>query len=68
MAAELIASLDEPTEPDEDVEAAWADEIQRRLAEVDAGAVAPIPWSEARSRVFAVYGSPSASRSSSRES
>lgn len=53
VAAELIRSLDEPEEPPEEVEAAWADEIQRRLADVDAGRVKPIPWSEARLRILA---------------
>jgi len=38
----------------EDVEAAWSEEIQRRLAEVDAGEVKTIPWSEARRRIFAI--------------
>lgn len=53
MAAELIQSLDEPEQASDEVEAAWADEIRERLDEVDAGVVAPIPWAEARSRIFA---------------
>jgi putative addiction module component (TIGR02574 family) len=53
VAAELIRSLDEPEEAPEDVEAAWAEEIRRRLADVDAGVVTPIPWPEARRRIFA---------------
>ena len=57
VAAELIQSLDEAEddepEDDADVEAAWADEIRRRLADVDAGVVTPIPWSEARRRIVA---------------
>ncbi|MDI1477974.1 addiction module protein [Polyangium sp. y55x31] len=52
LAAALIGSL-EDEEPEEDVEAAWSDEIRRRLDEVDAGAVKPIPWSEARGRILA---------------
>jgi len=36
-----------------EVEAAWSDEIQRRLTEVDAGLVTPVPWAEARLRIFA---------------
>ncbi len=51
VVAELIESLDEPEQAAEDVEAAWADEIQQRLAEVDAGLVTPIPWPEARRRI-----------------
>lgn len=53
LAAELIRSLDEAEELTDDVEAAWAEEIQRRLAEVDAGLVTPVPWTEARQRVWA---------------
>ena len=53
VAAELIASLDGVDEVEEDVEAAWAEEIRRRLADVDAGVVTPIPWPEARRRILA---------------
>ena len=42
-----------PAEADDDVEAAWSEEIRQRLADVDAGVVAPIPWPEARRRIFA---------------
>lgn len=52
LAAELIESL-EPAEPAEDVERAWAETIRQRLAEVDSGAVTPVPWSEARRRILA---------------
>ena len=40
MAAQLLASLDEQQE---DVRAAWAAEIKRRLAEADAEPAAPNP-------------------------
>jgi len=53
VAAELIESLDETEHSPEEVEAAWAEEIERRLADVDAGVVTPVPWSEARRRIFA---------------
>ncbi|MGK3982812.1 addiction module protein [Sorangium sp. So ce136] len=53
LAAELIQSLDEPEQATEGVEAAWADEIQQRLADVDAGVVTPVPWPEARRRILA---------------
>ena len=36
-----------------DVEAAWSEEIKRRLAEVDAGTVELIPWEEVRAELFA---------------
>jgi putative addiction module component (TIGR02574 family) len=45
----LIASLD--PESDDDVEAAWAVEIQRRVKELDEGTVQPIPWSEVRQKL-----------------
>jgi putative addiction module component (TIGR02574 family) len=51
LADSLWDSLDH--EVDEDAEQAWHKEIQRRLAEVQSGAVAAIPWSEARSRLLA---------------
>jgi putative addiction module component (TIGR02574 family) len=53
VAAELIESLDDPEQADEDVEAAWSEEIRQRLADVDAGVVTPIPWPEARRRILA---------------
>jgi putative addiction module component (TIGR02574 family) len=43
----LLESLD--TEVDEAV----VREVQRRAAELDSGAVAPIPWAEVRSRLQA---------------
>jgi len=52
LAAGLIESLDD-SETDEDVEAAWSDEVRRRLAEFDAGGVKAIPWSRARRRIRA---------------
>ena len=51
LAAELIATLDDEADPD--AEAAWAEEIRKRIDEVDSGAVRPIPWSEARKRILA---------------
>ena len=44
IAASLIRSLD--PEMDEDVDAAWASEIQRRLEEIDRGEVRLIPWDD----------------------
>ena len=46
LAALLIESL-EP-EQDADTEAAWAAEIKRRVAELDAGTVTTVPWSAVR--------------------
>lgn len=46
LAASLLESLDE--EIDEGAEAAWAEEITKRVRELDSGSVAAVPWSEAR--------------------
>ena len=47
----MLESDDDEADPD--AEAAWSEEIRRRLDEVDAGTVRPIPWSEARRRILA---------------
>lgn len=46
VAAMLLVSLD--GEPDEEVEAAWAAEIERRVERVRAGQATGRPWSEVR--------------------
>jgi putative addiction module component (TIGR02574 family) len=50
LAGLLIESLE--GEPDEGVEAAWAAEVERRVAELDAGTVKSIPWDEVRQRLL----------------
>ena len=50
LAGLLIESLE--GEPDPEVEAAWAAEIERRVAELDAGTVKTIPWEEVRQRLL----------------
>jgi putative addiction module component (TIGR02574 family) len=50
LAASLLESLEEDV--DEGVEAAWAEEIAKRIHELDSGAVTPIPWSEARRMIL----------------
>jgi putative addiction module component (TIGR02574 family) len=47
----LLESLDQ--EVDEDVEAAWQQEVRRRLGELDSNLVTPLPWSEVRLRLMA---------------
>ncbi|MFN7777257.1 MAG: addiction module protein [Betaproteobacteria bacterium] len=42
-------TLDEGADPD--AESAWAAEIERRIAEVDSGAVQTIPWAKARAMI-----------------
>ncbi len=49
LAAELIASLDGPADPD--VESAWAAEIERRAAKVLSGESKGTPWEEVRRRI-----------------
>jgi putative addiction module component (TIGR02574 family) len=51
LAGSLLDSLD--TEVDEDAEAAWATEVNRRVAELDSGVVNTIPWAEVRRRLAA---------------
>lgn len=50
LAGLLIESLE--GEPDPVVEAGWAVEIERRIAELDAGTTKTIPWEEARQRLI----------------
>jgi putative addiction module component (TIGR02574 family) len=49
LAELLLESLD--TEVDEDAEAAWATEVNRRLAELDVEEAKTIPWAEMRRRL-----------------
>ena len=45
----LVDTLD--AESDEGVEDAWRVEIERRMAELDTGAVQTVPWEELRARL-----------------
>lgn len=49
LAAELLASLDGPADPD--AEAAWEVEIARRVAAIEAGAVKLEPWGDVKRRI-----------------
>ena len=49
LAGSLIESLD--TTVDEAAEAAWNQEIVRRIADLDSGKAKTIPWEEVRSRI-----------------
>jgi len=51
IAATLIRSLD--TETDEDVDAAWSSEIQRRLEAIERGEVRLIPWDDVMQELHA---------------
>jgi putative addiction module component (TIGR02574 family) len=50
LADELLASLEEP---EEDVAAAWANELQRRSRELSSGTVERVPWQTARAQILA---------------
>jgi hypothetical protein len=45
----MLESLDDPI--DENTEAAWADEIGKRMAEIDGDFVRTVPWGESRQRI-----------------
>ena len=49
VAAELLKSLDGP--PDPDAGAAWAAEIERRVAAIQAGTVELEPWEDIKHRI-----------------
>jgi putative addiction module component (TIGR02574 family) len=51
LAGLLLESLE--SEPDKDVEAAWAEEIERRVRQLDSGEVKTIPWQQVRTELFA---------------
>ena len=49
LAAEVLASLDGPADPD--AEAAWEAEIRRRIDAIEAGAMEFEPWDAVKQRV-----------------
>ncbi len=51
LAGSLLDTLDETV--DEDVEAAWQNEIALRIQELDSGKSKTIPWHDVRSRLAA---------------
>jgi putative addiction module component (TIGR02574 family) len=62
IASELLSSLEET---DEEVVAAWAEELLRRSAEVREGRVAPVPWATVREELLTELSRRRAGRSSS---
>ena len=50
LAGSLLESLDEVV--DENVEATWADEIARRIDDLNTGKAKTVPWSQARRRIL----------------
>jgi putative addiction module component (TIGR02574 family) len=49
LAAELLASLDGPSDPD--AEAAWQAEIEQRVAALNAGRIKLEPWADVKRRI-----------------
>jgi putative addiction module component (TIGR02574 family) len=49
LAGSLLESLDTAT--DENVEAAWNQEIARRIADLDSGRSKTVPWEEVRAQI-----------------
>jgi putative addiction module component (TIGR02574 family) len=50
LAGLLLGSLEH--EVDENVESAWQEEIERRLAELDADRVKLVPWDEVKAKLM----------------
>lgn len=62
IAAELLSSLEEM---DDEVVAAWADELRRRSADVREGRVSAVPWTTAREEILSELADRRARRTSS---
>ncbi len=60
IAGTLLRSLDRGDAPD--VEAAWAAEVERRIAEMDSGKVKLLSWGRVRGRLRSSLGSGRAQR------
>jgi putative addiction module component (TIGR02574 family) len=50
LAGLLLESLEH--EVDDEVESAWQEEIERRLAELDADSVKLVPWDEVKAKLM----------------
>lgn len=49
----LLESLEDTNDDPAAVEAAWNDEIARRIADLDSGKAETVPWDEVRQRISA---------------
>lgn len=56
LASRLLASLDEQV--DEGVDAAWGEEVKKRLKEIDEGKVDMVPWDEVRKKMRGIVDGP----------
>jgi putative addiction module component (TIGR02574 family) len=54
LAGLLLESLE--AEPDPDIEVAWAEEIERRVRDIESGAAKTIPWEQVRAELHARRG------------
>jgi putative addiction module component (TIGR02574 family) len=52
LAHELIVSLDADTDDPAEVQAAWLQEVESRLQDIDDGTVELVDWPEVRRRVM----------------
>jgi putative addiction module component (TIGR02574 family) len=50
LAGLLLESLE--AEPGPDIEAAWSEEVERRIRQIDSGQVELIPWEKVRADLF----------------
>ncbi len=53
LAADLLASLDDEPEEEEDVEAAWAVEIERRVQHTQENPQEGVSWETVRAEMYA---------------
>jgi putative addiction module component (TIGR02574 family) len=51
LALRLLESVGD--EPQHEIERAWVDEARKRLDDIRSGRSQPVPWEEARGRIFA---------------
>ena len=54
LAAELLASLDGPADPDADE--VWDAEIERRITAIEAGTIGLEPWTDVKRRIEKILG------------
>jgi len=51
LAGSLLESLDAADDDPKAVEAAWSEEIARRIGDLDSGRAKTVPWEEVQTRV-----------------
>ncbi len=51
LAGSLLESLDGADDDPEAVEAAWSEEIARRIKDLDSGKAQTVPWEDVRHRI-----------------